>query len=567
MKRLSLLTLVAVFGIACSKDEPVSTPFTPVDQLSELTVDESFNWSSSSKGTIEVSISSDTNVFEFTNSELQIVDESGNVLDRQLVENNKATFYYMTPQNGDKLYVNYPNLGVKKEITGQSQMTFTAENLFTADYSTLLANANASNGKKASGKVMADLVINGDFESNSNFQTIPNSLATGKWYVKKKDKNSYYRRTNISGSTRFKSESNSKGYAYQLLDVNGGDLFTTTANTSGDFCTFLFFYDANGYYIGYAGYAPGNNDNISGSGTIPSTAAQVLIKIHGDDGEWIDNVTFDVQPAIQDADNDGVADNDDAYPNDPTRAYNSSFPTTGYQTLAFEDLWPFQGDYDFNDMIVSNQVQWVRNANNELVEGIFTLSLDAVGSGFANGVAVVLLDANKNPIAQNMIASVSGDATLDANVTNGLVVFNDVYAAQSTYYQNNGVGPDAPADIFTYTITFNNNAGTQNLLPDTYIYRTSDRGLEVHVDGFSGTTAANTSYFNTGVDVSGTYNTANGLPWAIEIVTANKDFNHPNEKVDITQAYPDFALWAQSNGTQALDWKDNLVTNLIFLLL
>lgn len=569
MKKYLFILGAAALTIACSKDQPAGNPSVKdVESLSELSIDKDFNWSSSVKGNIQVSMEADTNAFGFNGEQLEIVNEAGTVLERQIIQNNQASFYFNLPQDGSKFYVQYPNIGTKQQITGNGNMTFRAQNLFNTDYATLLNNATTSNGKKASNKTMADLVVNGDFGSNSNFETLPNgSLSTGKWYVKKKDKNNYYRRTNISGSTRFKSEHNNHGYAYQLMNVNGGDAYTTTANTSGDFCIYLFFYNASGYYIGYHGYGPNSNDNINGSNFIPSNATSVLMKIHGPDNEWIDNVTFDVTSPIQDADNDGVADGDDAYPNDASRAYNTAFPTSGYQTVAFEDLWPFQGDYDFNDVVVNNQVNFVRNASNELVEATFSISLDAVGSGYSNGLALVLLDDNKDFIGQNMIASISGDATLDPDVTNGIIVFSDVFAAQSTYYQNNNQGPSATPDVFTFTVTFNSNAGTQSLIPDTYIFRTDDRGLEIHLPGYSGTAAANNSYYNTGDDVNGTYRTASGLPWAIEVVSANKDFDHPNEKVDITQAYPTFETWAQSSGTQATDWLTNKTTNLIFSLL
>jgi LruC domain-containing protein len=568
MKKYIFLLTAAALTVACSKEQTSGKPGAKdVESLSELTVDNSFDWSASVNGQLQVSMEADTNVFSFNGEQLEIVNEAGVVLERQIIQNNQATFYFSLPQNGSTYYVQYPNLDARQEITENGTLTFRARNFFNTDYATLLANATTSSNKKASNKTMANLIVNGDFESNSNFQTEGSNLNTGIWYVKQKDKNQYYRRTSVSGSTRFKSEHNNHGYAYQLVDVNGGDNYTLTANTSGDFCIYLFFYTSNGYYVGYRGYGPNSSNNINASNSIPNNADYVLVKVHGPDNDWIDNVSFDVTSPIQDADNDGVADADDAYPNDAARAYNSAFPTSGYQTVAFEDLWPYQGDYDFNDVVLSNQVNFVRNANNELVEATFTMSLDAVGSGYSNGLAMVLLNGSKSVINQNIIASVSGDATLDPDVTNGIIVFNDVFAAQSTYYQNNNQGPSATPDVFTFTITFNSNAGTQSLIPDTYIFRTADRGLEIHLPGYSGTAAANASYYNTGHDVNGTYRTANGLPWAIEIISADKSFDHPNEKVDITQAYPTFETWAQSEGSQATDWLLNKTSGLIFSLL
>ena len=74
------------------------------------------------------------------------------------------------------------------------------------------------------------------------------------------------------------------------------------------------------------------------------------------------------QALIVDADNDGVQDSDDAYPNDAARAYNNVFPSSGYSTLMFEDLWPSLGDYDFNDFVADYKINRVTNAANKVVE-------------------------------------------------------------------------------------------------------------------------------------------------------------------------------------------------------
>ncbi|MDB5095584.1 MAG: LruC protein [Cyanobacteria bacterium RYN_339] len=59
-------------------------------------------------------------------------------------------------------------------------------------------------------------------------------------------------------------------------------------------------------------------------------------------------------PAV-DSDGDGIMDDKDDFPLDPTRAFRERFPATGGQTasLAFEDLYPTTGDADFNDLVSS----------------------------------------------------------------------------------------------------------------------------------------------------------------------------------------------------------------------
>ncbi len=69
-----------------------------------------------------------------------------------------------------------------------------------------------------------------------------------------------------------------------------------------------------------------------------------------------------------DTDGDGISDANDDYPNDGTRAFDSYFPASGTATLAFEDLWPSQGDYDFNDLVVDYSFQTVTDASDYVVE-------------------------------------------------------------------------------------------------------------------------------------------------------------------------------------------------------
>ncbi len=56
-----------------------------------------------------------------------------------------------------------------------------------------------------------------------------------------------------------------------------------------------------------------------------------------------------------DSDGYGVPDDEDDYPYDPERAFNNFYPSGNYVSLAFEDLWPGLGDYDFNDLVLDYQ--------------------------------------------------------------------------------------------------------------------------------------------------------------------------------------------------------------------
>jgi hypothetical protein len=108
-------------------------------------------------------------------------------------------------------------------------------------------------------------------------------------------------------------------------------------------------------------------------------------------------------PAIADTDGDGVADDQDEYPNDPNRAFNVYYPSqNGFATIAFEDLWPAYGDFDFNDLVVDYRWKGVTNASNNAVDLELTYKVKAIGASFNNSFGVAL-DA-----ASGVIASVNG---------------------------------------------------------------------------------------------------------------------------------------------------------------
>ncbi|MDZ7777449.1 MAG: LruC domain-containing protein [Bacteroidales bacterium] len=104
-----------------------------------------------------------------------------------------------------------------------------------------------------------------------------------------------------------------------------------------------------------------------------------------------------------DTDGDGVADELDAYPDDPDRAFNNYTPSeNSYATLAYEDLWPSKGDYDFNDLVIDYRFNQITNADNLVVDLEASFVVQAIGAGFQNGFAFQL------PVTPSMIQSVQG---------------------------------------------------------------------------------------------------------------------------------------------------------------
>nr|MCU0376457.1 DUF4842 domain-containing protein [Chitinophagaceae bacterium] len=83
------------------------------------------------------------------------------------------------------------------------------------------------------------------------------------------------------------------------------------------------------------------------------------------------------------------------------------------------------------------------------------------------------------------------------------------------------------------------------------------RGVEIHLPDMPPTALADRSLFGTKEDASSEgsgrwYKTKNNfLPWALNV---SMEVPYPIEKVSLEKAYPYFAKWAQSNGSEYADW-------------
>jgi len=274
-----------------------------------------------------------------------------------------------------------------------------------------------------------------------------------------------------------------------------------------------------------------------------------------------------------DFDGDGVKNNVDVYPEDATRAYENFYPgRDAWGSLAFEDNWPAQGDYDFNDMIIDYYFREVVNADNEVVEVEARFTLKAAGAAYENGFGFEM------PVSPDMIASVTGTrifnsfVSLNATGTEAgqdravIIAFDDLFGLMtppSGYYINTQMeAPVVTPDTISIMIQL-----TQPLSADVlgyppynpFIIVDRDRDREVHLAGYPPTSlVASSSYFNSQDDasaVSGYYMTLNNLPWGLDITGT---WNYPLERTPINQAHLWFANWAESGGSLNYDWYKSL---------
>ena len=278
------------------------------------------------------------------------------------------------------------------------------------------------------------------------------------------------------------------------------------------------------------------------------------------------------QVQILDKDGDGVADNQDAYPEDKDRAYDVQISNAGESTLMFEDLWPATGDYDFNDFVTAYGAIAVTNADNKVVEVKITTNVLAIGASYNNGFAVQF-----DGLAQDLVKSVKGNFTTNAKYTsfneNGteakqdfvnILVFDQARAlfpgVGGSGINVNPEGPFVKSEKVVVTIEFKTDKAVafevKELKLNPYIIVNQDRAIEVHLSDNVPTNLADKKFFGTGKDNSnfekGTfYKTENNLPFAIKVAGL---VPHMIEKQDILTGYPKLADWAKSEGKEYENW-------------
>lgn len=269
-----------------------------------------------------------------------------------------------------------------------------------------------------------------------------------------------------------------------------------------------------------------------------------------------------------DSDFDGVADDVDEFPNDPTRVFGVQLTgdANNYHTFAFEDLWPSKGDYDFNDLILDFNVTTFFNANNRISRIDGTWMVRAKGGGLIQGFGVHFPTAQSSQVqsisGQQLSTgtiNLNGNGT-EANQSGLVIIFCDdvetmINRAGGSFFNTVSSNPQGSSSPLNFSVVFSQPL-TMEQFDAVSIFAFKERDEEIHrVDNIP-TDLADPSLFGTGDDDSDPasgryYRTQQGFPWMIEV---SEQFAYPEEKVDIVQAYLNFANWAQSNGEASEDW-------------
>jgi LruC domain-containing protein len=288
-----------------------------------------------------------------------------------------------------------------------------------------------------------------------------------------------------------------------------------------------------------------------------------------------------------DTDCDGVVNQYDEFPTDPTLA---STARSGRYTIAFEDLFPSAGDADLNDHTTVFSTELDKTPTNKVktIRGTFThvgkgagynhelrLKLDVpVGAKFE----VSYLDGSGNPwsgcaSATKYVAGASGDCTggnlSAAALKTGILVLPS--SDKTLFGKQNSPAPgatftakdfvrgvtanvtitfDQPVDLNT---TVNTVGGHLNWFL-AFNQKTNNIYRQIFRPGYV--------FDGAGKDV---YIDSKGFPWAIIVPGV---FNHPTAGSDIRKAsstgYAYFNTWAESKGVEHKDWYTQ-ITNPVYV--
>ena len=287
-----------------------------------------------------------------------------------------------------------------------------------------------------------------------------------------------------------------------------------------------------------------------------------------------------------DLDGDGVPDTMDDYPEDPTMSVRVTYPSSKSRAqLSFEDMWPQEGDYDMNDLVLAYSVDEGRDNAGNVREISGQVQIKARGAGYSHGFGInfpnlpaaalesgsVWIDSQPS----RMLTSEPGQSKLT------LILFTDSKSLASkntntrTCYTNkfnadkNCTEEPGPTIHFRARLKQSYAQAEVGSAPyNPFIYVTDrGRGFEIHLPDQPPTALVKQSLFGSSDDGSvpalGRYykTKGNALPWALNVPVT---WPQPYEKLQVNTAYPSFVNWVQTSGAQATDWYKNPVPSAVF---
>jgi LruC domain-containing protein len=267
--------------------------------------------------------------------------------------------------------------------------------------------------------------------------------------------------------------------------------------------------------------------------------------------------------AAQDSDADGTRDALDGFPCEAGAVGEAFAPARGvHGLLLFEDQWPEVGDEDFNDVAVTYNAMLKVDAQGRAVALRLTLNVVGLGGVYDNGLGLHL------PVLASEVASAArtvgagapaalvpsaADAELDLVVSTDL---RELFGGAPDQINSLPTAPAQVAPAVVVDVTFAHPVAlTAGSAPyDLYIFRSADRGHQIHRPEFPGTALMNAGLFGTADDgstASRRFVDTRGLPFALVLP---EDAAYPAEAQPLSSLYPDVLTFAASGGALAKDF-------------
>lgn len=239
----------------------------------------------------------------------------------------------------------------------------------------------------------------------------------------------------------------------------------------------------------------------------------------------------------------------------PVPPVNPEVSATTTGIYAFEDNWPYKGDYDMNDVLATYNRTYYYNTSNAVTREYVTIEPFTNYARYTNCISYV------NAVPADAVA------VTDSVKGVGAVDFTPVTFSRAEDSNLNGtiyrITNDVTADkwkVFKLSFVYNNPRAS---LPVAHVF--VNRGdKEIHIPFEAPTSEINYSYFGTGDDktdlATGNYFSSTGnYPFAIYLSNANerdlfKLLDAQNEQTPIDSLYPQYIGWVTSGGQQNTKW-------------
>lgn len=243
----------------------------------------------------------------------------------------------------------------------------------------------------------------------------------------------------------------------------------------------------------------------------------------------------------------------------------------------YEDYFPSPGDYDFNDVVMGLNYN-VTKTNGVVTDLDVEIELKAVGATYQLGAALQLVGISQTAIISKTVEDngrTSYGGMFDDNETgiDGapiIPLFGDAHymltGSIGRNMYNTGLADVSPQTISIH-LEFDETAGVDDITLDNmdlFVARSLPEGayyagnegkdrIEIHLYNFWEQKSPRAVYFIEN-EIA-----AKNRTWAISVPS----FYYPLERVSITDAYPEFELWAADKNSYA-DWYENYIEGKVY---